>query len=297
MNGLAIELPAGITFTDLTLRKFSKIDPIERDGSLLLLEPGNLVTPWPAGVPANGADLINLFKAKADAIIGAATVQPTFIQGGGIGNLTKGKVERTAKGGLHVIVSVVNAPASGDGVAFGMPPKIYQWMYDHPTHDFYFSIWAVITRIGDGTAWATTAEIGSSSTASTGGHMATTTLGSGASGTTLSQDQFGNVLGPTFAYVASRGNALASNFTGKLFGPIHGAPASSINTGRVATINASAGKWPSIISYRSYLEDLTLSGRGYLDAAADDYDQFNFAFTNPSGRYYGDTYTAVTAVP
>lgn len=290
----------GTTLTDDTLPRLSDIDPMESEGSLFLIEPNHPTEQWTAGVPTNGMTIPNLFNDNLTTLYGSAAVDPTITVEGGINNNTKGKIERSTKGGLHVIVSQANALSSGDGTKVTCPVALYGYMYNNPSHQFYFSVWDRLTRANDLTVtsnWAVTYEIGSSSTGATAFFMsAGSAVGSsGASGTVLYSDTLGNVVGPRFGVIASTSNALSATFTSKMVGPTLGAPASSIAAASLATRN---GKWPSLVFYRMYAEDLTVSGRTYSEAAAIDSALYTQQVLTSGGRYYGDTTpTAVGSVP
>ena len=58
-----------------------------------------------------------------------------------------------------------------------------------------------------------------------------------------------------------------------------------------------ANKLHSWILYRTYVEDLSVSGRTYAEVDALDYALYEKHVLTADGRYYGDTYTDPATLP
>src|SRR5437868_2908663 len=106
---MALKIRVGGTFTDPTLPKW-RDDPNLSDGSLVLLEPGRDGETTGGDAPAT---IPNLAWKEAAALTGAAQgdLDATLSVVGAFTG-TVGKVERTAKGGIHGIASQANGAAS-----------------------------------------------------------------------------------------------------------------------------------------------------------------------------------------
>lgn len=259
-------------------------DPILTDGSLVLVDPAHPASPWPSGVPASSATVPNLANTQAAALIGAPAAL-TFVNGI---TAADGKVERSGKGGLHVALSrtgdVLNHLA---GINLGNALKAY--LEAHPTNDLYLSWWGKYTRAADTTASdvafaaAVRGEndggkwVGVGQYAPTGALSAQPPAGTrrlGIRGTTTADGTFQSVGGTDFGSQTVVDPRLVAH------GPIS---------------STWLHKAPSVLTWRVYLEDLTVSGRTYADVDAMDWAAFQAA-TGSGGRYNGDTYTNPTTL-
>lgn len=281
------------TFTDTTLPVLPNVDPIETAGSLLLIEPGHPGGPWAAGVPANSATVPNLLWQRGAAAIGsgdATTLAGSIIRAGLTGS--NGLVERTTKGGLHVINSLVNNSAgSGTDHAFkvDMGTVIKQHLSTYyNTHSLFISMWANVTRARvSGTTWnqyitntlnnASFLKIVGLGTASATGALGAREANTSTTGLKIKNvARLGNTTAPTLAQV----------------------DATTFAVGNVGGINTAArGLSPSIVFYRAYLEDLTISGRTYAQVDAIDNAEYTKHVLTVGGRYYADTFTDPTTIP
>jgi hypothetical protein len=73
-----------------------------------------------------------------------------------------------------------------------------------------------------------------------------------------------------------------------------------LSVGNGGSINASGTakeSAPSVVFYRTYLEDLTVSGRTYAEVDALDVALYTKHVLTTGGRYYGDTYTDPATIP
>jgi hypothetical protein len=311
MSGLKIVLPTSFTDTSLPILRD---DSLLTAGSLLLVDLTHSANPLASGVPADQAVIPNIGWKEAAAVIGSGTqtsLAPLINIKGAINNNTKGKIERSGKGGLHVIVSQANALASGDGVNMSMPSAINTYLLANPTHSYYFSAWDRNTRSNPtygGTLKAQALyEFGRGNTAACllqPGDLVPVTpgnaIGLGATSLGFSPGS-GTTMDCLLAGLVNRRVSLgvtpsASNFTqtNMFCGPLWGAAPSSYNNAVLGSRNNVAN---SFIFYRCYLEDLTVSGRSFATVDALDAALFASTVTASGGRYNGDTFTAPSTVP
>lgn len=260
-------------------------DPILTNGSLVLIDPAHPASAWAAGVPASGSTIPNLANTQAAALIGSPA-NLTFVNGF---TSADGVVQRSGKGGLHVAVSrttdVLNHLV---GINLGNALKAY--LEAHPTNDLYLSWWGKYTRAADTTTAdvafvaAVRAEsdggkwVGVGQYAPTGALSAQPPSGTrrlGIRGTTTADGTFQSVGGTDF------GSQTVVDVRLLAHGPIS---------------SAWLHKAPSVLTWRVYLEDLTVSGRTYADVDAMDWAAFQAA-TGSGGRYNADTFTNPTTIP
>jgi hypothetical protein len=204
---------------------------------------------------------------------------------------TKGKLERTAKGGLHGIVSQATALAAGDGFMPTLPTAIRAYLAANTGHAFYVSYWDRITRINAGNISAvgayTHGVVGNTSADFLGTQRADLWQVSNPNAAVIENKHGANAVGPRHGAAGLPANASTMK-TVKVYqaGPSWGAPANSINNAAIATRN---NNWPSFVAYRFTLEDLTVSGRSYAQALAADTAEYTKQVLTAGGRYYGDT--------
>lgn len=257
-----------------TLPPLTTVDPIESAGSLMLVEPNHPASQWAAGVPADSTVLPNVLLPKAQGMIpaGTSTSLGALVVNSGTLAGTKGKMERTGKGGLHVILSPTVATTKSDAFIITPQQAIWDYMRANLTHVFYLSLWHRITRPGTPTSGNVMFAALNTYTrffSSTGGTRPAV-----------------NTIGPAF-----RSGAQATSNTGTVghfFGEdalFEGGNGSNQN----ATAGVTLGKNASHVFYRAYLEDLTVSGRDYATVDALDYALYTAQVLTPGGRYYGDT--------
>lgn len=247
------------------------VDPIISDGTLALIEPA---VNWPAGVPAEGSTVPNLASRN---------LRRLGISGGDAfmwrldpeaDNGTTGKIERSAKGGVHVIQSQATPIAAGKGGGLVFPTALVQHVIDNPTHTYAWSLWTKSTRIYGGQYSYVFTIMGDGTTQ--GGIHSTPWLGYGTGGAVANRR---TVMGPLTPVNATAAKMLAREKDRFAFG-----------FGRRATGVEALTNLPSAVFYRLTLEDLTLSGRSSAEFLSADLALHSAAFGS-GGRYAGDTHT------
>jgi hypothetical protein len=276
----------GTTLTDLDAPKLATVDLIEHeDGSIFLLDWTHpLATASIASAPTDGLAAENLVATFANAIVGG-TASAAFTRGAGY-NGTKGVLERSTKGGVHGFVS----PTAADNTVFQrlyVGTAIQQYIIDHPTDVFFLSVWGRITK-------ATTAV-----TSSTPGIRAVIMSATSPSSNNLML--LSNTNGSRVATAV--GPSISNGADGTWSGTI---PASASNVRAALVTMPPEPAWNfsndmiraqgGFIHYRSYMENLTASGRSYATVDAIDYALFQKEVVNVGGRYYGDTFTDPTTL-
>lgn len=292
----------GVTLTDATAPKIIMRDKIESSGSLMLFD-GNHEFGGFAGLPIVDALVPNALSNLSKALTGGVGADLDFKVKTARPNSAQFKSERTPKGGIHGIVTQGGGQTAAESYSLDGPKAVSDYILAHPTHQYYFSLWSLITRAGL-----------ASSAAQSPFHF---TNGLGATTNHLFHMQ-GGVPSPGFASAPSfRGVKAVPTYTDhtgasivvpmKRFGSIGvegfmgNAP---IAADRIQLGVGTFGGWnslnfnvcPSRIIYRAYGEDLTVSGRTYAEVEALDYALFLEAFA-PGGKFYGDTYTAPSTLP
>lgn len=306
MTGIKLVVPAA--FTDTTLPKL-RLDPVLPDaGALLLLEPNHPSAPLTAPI-TGGMVLTNLAYSQAKAMHPAGTTSSlsAIVDIGPLFLGALGFVERSGKGGLHFAIGTTNDSPSTRYARLNGNADLIAYINANPTHSYYHSSWAYITR--------------NTSPASVGG----TPWGN--VGASFQLPYFylrptGNAPGePVYpidsrrtgvrTYGAIGAGSMGGNNTNKNDGPgpvFWGASVANFTT---PALGANGIQWnrcvpgattptlqpygTSTIFYRSYVEDLTVSGRSYAQVDALDWAEFTKQVLTAGGRYYGDTYTAPPA--
>jgi hypothetical protein len=314
MTGIKLAIP--LNFTDLTLPLLGN-DPILSPGSLALYEIGHPGTGI-AGVPAHNALVPNIAATEARVLMPGATdadLSATFKTAAS--EPTKINVERTGKGGLHVIVSKATPAAAGAAYAglYGRD-KIVQYVRDNVGHQFYVSYWGRETR----------------SPISGNGGLAGLSFANSPSGTNLhhvlSHDGNNYPTSPSYrtgwareangaagagvmadtntawppslpadirASVAVAGSASATDRT--TASVVSGNFFKIFSFGNTSELFTQPITGPSSgIAYRYYLEDLTVSGRSFATVDALDKQLYTKHVRTPGGRYYGDTFTSPATI-
>lgn len=282
----------------------AKLKPVRTDpilpsaGALFLADCTHPANPWASGVPANGGHVPNLAWPQAAAAIGSGSESSLR---GDIYNLgltsTAGLVERTTKGGLHGIVSPTYSFAT-DGAAglnVAIPAAIYDYTRANKTHKFYLSVWWTTTRSAADYTGSTKA-LASIATTTTPVHLMTFSQKANLTGTldsgTALGSGFNDVEGvPEFRWAAGTpGSTYDSDAVPSTHSPGHRSP---FLVGNRNFFNAGSqrGKGGSRIFYRTYFEDLTVSGRTPTAVQTIDAALFAAIVGTSGGRYYGDTFT------
>jgi hypothetical protein len=311
MSGLKLVIPT--SFTDNTLPMLRDDPVFPAAGAMLLLEPAHPANPIAAGVPADNTAVPNLAATQAAAMLGvsSSSLGATFYLKGGINNGTKGKVERTTQGGLHVIESRTTGLVAGDGVGIQASQAVRNWVSNGgggAGHKFYISAWGRITRAKTSGAFEALFELDAGNfnfaigalkyggVAGWQGNPASdyvvappaTKVPSGWGNTPSYSGLFDTDVSITCP-TGSSGPPQNSNFS---FGPVWGAITQFTNYGQNgSTITAVGTDRPSWVFYRLYVEDLNVSGRTYAQVSALDAAEYTAQVLTAGGRYYGDTYT------
>lgn len=292
MSGLKLVIPT--TFTDNTL-PILRDDPVLNAGSLMMLEPNHPARPLAAGMPANNGLIPNIAHKELNAILGGTynvgDLDPKLVYTAGLSG-TKGKLERSGKGGIHGIVSQSVALASGDGAQTQMFAALNNYIKANYGHNYYFSFWDRITRINAGAlpnaAAGTEGVIGGNTSAAGELMMQVGTQLLNGSGTQSGARIGTNVVGPRFGNVGLTGPLNSFDQPAGALGAMWGAYPGGYNAAVLASRN---NFWPSFVFYRFTIEDLTVSGRTYAQADAADFAEYTKQVLTPGGRYYGDTST------
>lgn len=279
MSGLKLTIPT--KFTDASLPVY-KTDPLLVDGSLLLVDPTHPADPWAAGLPVDNQLISNLASEQASSLL-VGEVNPTFINGG-FTDSTMGKLERTAKGGIHGIISQAKEASLISTIKGGIqfPEALWQYVKNNPTHQYYFSTWEKVTRQPVTNKFPVQAIIGGGST--TNNYLfvfqnSTRPLSSQA-------DKFLGGKGNIAETQSKVRNIAVNGVTGDM-NVVTTPRGDSMGWGR---FRGAATGYFSWVFYRVYMEDLTVSGRTYAEVDAADTALFTEQFA-AGGRYNGDTFT------
>jgi hypothetical protein len=319
MSGLRLTLPLAFTDTSLAILRD---DPILAAGSLALYELGHPLTNI-TGVPANGALIPNIAVKEAQALIPAATAASLSANFKSlIADATKIKIERSGKGGLHGILSKTVHSGSNFVGMYGRA-DIAQYIRDHLNNEFYFSYWGLETRSPGTGPGAFTGLSFANAINGTNLHYVishdSNNYPNSAKKTGGVREVNGTALGGPFAdssgslTVANGGTA--TTYPAKIPAKLRltvgvkgtdsvldktGAQVEATNwfkifsagaASELFTHNASTGV-SSNIHYRTYIEDLTVSGRSFATVDALDKAEYTKHVLTAGGRYYNDTYTA-----
>jgi hypothetical protein len=296
----------GTKLTDLAAPKLAAIDTILPDaGALLFLDPAHPYQPWGnvSLTAANSTDgqVPNLAFAQAKAMVPAGTAASlgAYVQkGAGLANDgVSSKVERTGKGGLHVVFSQTtgNATSGERHLTMFTGADIGSYIMANKAHSFYAAFWGRLTRSSiqfDAGAYShsmlnsqnnmaafytrpnAAGETQYPTDAKRIGHMGENTLGT-AGKTNL----------PIFQDVAMSDATAITNIIGRPFVMV--SPNSLPNAYRM----------PSMAFYGYYLEDLTVSGRTYAQVNALVKAKYDKDVKTAGGRYYADTFTDPATMP
>lgn len=297
--GLAIKSNVAVPNPAGAFKKLRK-DAVLTPGSLLLVDFAHSYDPLTGGVPAAAALCPNIAWEEAAALHGSGSRTDwklPFDKGGAFtGAGSDGFMERSSKGGIHVCMSQSTADASGNylllGLYGGSSHKLKDYLYANWEHEYYFDSFERVTRLA-ANAGAPTHLIGNSSSSTV---------------------NFLNYGTRDAHFAANKQEYAYSALPQAAVGPQHRAVR---NLGRSGSVPASAtaiainlgvgqmGPWNSLyqnqhrssILYGYYLEDLTVSGRGFDEVKALRAAIFNKDVLTSGGKYYGDSFTAVATCP
>jgi hypothetical protein len=298
MDGLLIEI-GGLSGLPDSAPIVPSVDPIESAGSLYLYEPAHPVEAWAAGAPTHGSTVPNVVGSFAADLLGVAesAVDGAVTMAGMSG--TQGKVERTAKGGLHAIYSQTHATniATANSCYFllAAPAAIQSYIVANYDNVMYLSLWFNVTRLSPtGKAGNAIHQLVNASGSSV--NYKTYSAQSGTQPASASKRE-----APYLSGSASTGtkflNVGVTGHTGTAPGTVNVWPFVVGNVGSMNANTTAKEAAPSVVLYRAYLEDLTVSGRTYADVDAIDHALYTREVLTPGGRYYGDTYTDPATIP
>lgn len=287
--------------TDTTAPVIKVYDRILTDGSLVLFDTANPMGDWTAGVPADGGYIDNLARDFIGALITASNEDAYRGPVSKSANLftTKARFERTARGGLHGIVSQTQTINSGEGYAISLPNAAKQYVVNNPGHTYFISVWKRQTRSIKGLdpvadrnpaflslAAYPSPDVNNLAVFSKNGiNMANRT---GYRGTGAESDQVEDWQG-IYNAAGSGWNGTAPTSISSFYGYV-------TEFARPANGNSTVSGHPSFIFYRFYMEDLTVSGRSYATVDALDQALFDEAFNSSTGRYRNDHFSAPNVV-
>lgn len=278
-------------------------------GGLLLLDATHPVKPaFAAGsVPLDGTTMPNLFASQARALTGGTEldVTPALSVGGmsSVPSASTGVLERTAKGGLHVIMPNQTAVAANVGAVIPWPVAILNYLAANPTHQLFISLWGYLTRPGNSTQGWSAADFEASGTGSTSAFLHS--FGNDGTIYPATSQRIASRRSPSGSWRPAQVPAIAASpflmniglngYTGTV-GTGRRGRAFGIASSMQPFAGGTGLNNVSGVFYRAFLEDLTVSGRTYNAVDALDLAQYTKEVLTAGGRYYGDTYTAPSAV-
>lgn len=313
MAGLRLTLPT--TFSDATLPVVHDdlaVPPAVTTGVLGLWEMNHGARPAASGA-ASGLVIPNVAFKEAAALLGLAgytasppaptagqitaaqtAVDGTFTTDASYVAGTTATFERTSRGGLHGIVSQVSNTASNQGAALTLPSAIHTYITANPAHAYFMSLWDAISRVGIIPASSQIiAGVLNNASGASNQLFTVTTLGLRMGALGSASLVGANTVGASYSELGASAYSgtvpTAANEKGGVFWGSTTQAGASQNSGQL-------NKLPSHAFYRLYLEDLTVSGRSFAQAAAADQAAYALAF-GTGGRYASDTFTAPSTLP
>jgi hypothetical protein len=268
----------------LNAPKLTKIDKIESAGSLLLLDMSKNAAPTIATNSTSvSVPMTNLFEQQSLSITGAST---SVLFQSRLADNTVSRLERTAKGGLYFLSKHAVVPGtypSGNYMSAPITGGVFDWIRTHfqgdaNEHQFYFSSWVKHPEYvsGDLSYVAQYSNMGNHNNE----RVFFFSMGGGSSDQPI-----------RFSFKSTHGLGTAgAQIYPTAFTPFIGFSGgwSGLNTA-----GSQNKRMASIIFYRFYVEDLTISGRTKEQLDVIDQQLFDQAFS-PGGKFYGDTYTSPT---
>lgn len=290
----------GFSIADLTAPFVKQFDEIESPGSLLLFDGAHSSGQF-ADLPEYGQPVPNVLKNITKKLTGGLDSALDFEVSLQIPNSSTFYAERTAKGGIHGIVTQAGGQTGQLAYALRAPEPVTSYMRSNVGHNFYVSLWQTITRKGI-TGPAPQSPFHYTNASSATGNFLFHFQGS------VSNPSNGGTLLARFNSVAVQDdNALLPATPLQRFGCV----AFAGHVGNLPQENQTIqlgvgtfGAWNSLnyniaasrIIYRAYIEDLTVSGRTFDQVKAIDEALFNAAFA-PGGKFADDDYTDPSTLP
>jgi len=284
-TGIAQQLE-GVVFSGTNMPKLRK-DAILSDGSLLLVDFGHSLGRV-AAVPGQGSVITNIADDTARRIIGSNASTGLVVEAALADKQCR--AELTAKGGIHVISAHTGQTADGYWRA-AFNAQLLAYMASNPNHHYFVSLWHRPTRAAlEAAAPQSYFHVGSAS---------------GTSASSIFHFQGGlpnpvDVANFDLRYASDPNNDSVASVVGKarlgIVAPTSRRGSAAINNGYLgagswgAWGSANRNKAASVVLYRAYVEDLTVSGRSADTVAAIDKSLWAAAFA-AGGKFYGDTFT------
>lgn len=293
--GRFIELP-GVNPSGMPQLITAEVPPV---GVIALFDSRDMTTPRDATWAPRNAD-------QGASIIGCSLADMTADQVFGSDNVA-GRIERTGKGGMHVILSQKSTGTLGTTTGWAARPRqaVRNWLAT-TTHSRYLSVWARITRPATVSNYP--------------GCFSAATFNSSPSGNALLwgfdartgapyNPQLGKSVAPASWYGVAAGTPARSavGFQSSA-GAVNATTPYAAKTVKWAALgNASGdtvepfgmgggGGAPSYVIYRVYMEDLTVSGRTFAQADRSD-DALWSTAVGPGGYLSNDTWTNPSVLP
>jgi hypothetical protein len=303
MNGYKLKLPVAVTDNNIPILY---PDPIMSTGSLMLVD-GSLSTPADL---LNGSIMNNIAVDIAAAMVGSgniSTLSPYIVRGAAFSSPV-GIAEITSKKGIHTIISQVNhTNNTTQNWGLHIPSLVRAYLYTNRSHKFYFSAWRRTTRVpASGLDFAKEAILfRDTNNYLTHEHSSSNALFDGqfrpygAAGKDGQRIATGMVLGNYIKNAAINtvtGDVVTGNGTASGADSEKGNALHAIGGNLNAFTTGSNNKHSSFITYRIYIEDMTVSGRTYAELDALDYALYQAAFAS-GGKFYGDTFTDPSTLP
>lgn len=301
MTGVKITVPT--TFTNPSLPEL-RLDPvIPNAGALLLVDLSHPENPVTVS-PTNGLTIPNLALAQAQAMYpsGTASTLGAFVNIGATFLGPLGLVERSAKGGFHFAVGATTADPVTRYARIEGGSALAAYLNANKSHGYYHSVWARVTRAPSPSA---------------GGGIPHGRIGASFQLPYFYLRPTGNAVGPPvypgdarlgtnwMSYGAVGMATTGAGATSKTdTGPVFWSGAVSDFTAVADIVAGASVIWNptgaalaggtlglSSVHYRTYVEDLTVSGRSYATVQSLDFAEFTKQVLTVGGRYYGDTFT------
>lgn len=287
---------ADTVFTDPSLPKLYP-DAVMSAGSLYLIDLSH-----PSGydngslAPVAGTMIPNIAYETAAAILGAGnrtSLSPVLSIS--IPSPANYKIEFSARKGLHALISQANIAAS-QSVKLALPTALLSYLYNNTGRSYYVSYWSMITRAA---LTQVTADMGMFQASSAANNLfvfadkETHPLTAPQRVGMRAVPALANApipVGSVFRNVATLGVSGALPAQGNIWAGWKAGAEPSAYSG------FEAAKAKSVILYRMYIEDLTLSGRTYAQVDAIDYGLYQAAFA-AGGRFASDTFTNPATMP
>ena len=290
----------GVTLTDVTAPKIITRDRIESRGSLMLFDGSHEFGRF-TGLPAVDATVPNALSNLSQALTGGVGAD-NDLKVSISRNNAQFKSERTLKGGIHGLITQGGSQVTTEAYMMYGPKAVSDYILANPTHQFYFSLWSVVTRAGLATPAAQSPMHFTNGVSATTNNLFHMQGGNPSPGFSSAAPWRGSKSDPTFGDhnvsvvppMKRFGSIGVQGFTGT---PPSAADRIHLGVGTFGGWNGlNYNVCASRIIYRSYCEDLTASGRNYAEVEALDYALFQEAFA-PGGKFYGDTFTSPSTLP